>query len=236
MTPESFAVNLKVGVIKSVEVHSNADRLYVLKVDIGEKKERQVVAGLKKYYSKSDLINKKIVVAVNIKSANIRGVESKGMLLAAEKKQIQRVVVTLAVTAFLTFLLAWNFALPRVAPYLISQQIGKTIAENDDSDETKIGHFGYFRPSLVFYIGQPLIECRNQEDVKIFLAGDGNRILIAAQDQYQAMAPELAANFEVLQQLKRFPEKGNIGLRRKRENSTPNVPAMVEREDHSARR
>jgi len=76
-------IELKVGTIKSAEFHPKADKLLVLKVDLGGE-ERQLVAGIKKYYEIDDLIGKKIIVVANLEPAMLRGVESQGMLLAAE--------------------------------------------------------------------------------------------------------------------------------------------------------
>ncbi len=77
------ALGLKVGVVKEVSEHPNADRLYVLKVDLGDE-NRQLVAGLRQAYSDPDqLLNKRIVVVTNLKPAVLRGIESQGMLLAA---------------------------------------------------------------------------------------------------------------------------------------------------------
>ena len=72
-----------VGQIKEVEEHPDADRLYVLKVDIGEEEPRQLVAGIKKSYLKEDLVGKKVIVIKNLEPAIIRGKESNGMVLAA---------------------------------------------------------------------------------------------------------------------------------------------------------
>ncbi len=83
---KAMNVNLKVGEIKSVEDHPDADKLYVIKVDIG-KEEKQVCAGIKKYYTPEDLVGKKIILVTNLKPAKLRGVESQGMLLAAEDKE-----------------------------------------------------------------------------------------------------------------------------------------------------
>lgn len=74
--------DLRVGVVKKVEDHPNADKLYILTVDIGE--ERRLVAGLKAFYSKEELIGKRIIVVKNLKKKKIRGVVSEGMLLAAD--------------------------------------------------------------------------------------------------------------------------------------------------------
>ncbi len=54
-----------------------------LKISLGDE-ERTLVAGLAPHYDAQDLIGKRIVVLANLKSANIRGVKSQGMLLAAE--------------------------------------------------------------------------------------------------------------------------------------------------------
>lgn len=75
-------LDLRIAKILEVEDHPNADKLYVLKVKIGEE-ERTIVAGIKSNYSKEDLIGKKIIVFKNLKPVVLRGVKSEGMLLAA---------------------------------------------------------------------------------------------------------------------------------------------------------
>lgn len=76
-------IELRIGRVVSVEDHPNADKLYVMKVDLGNE-ERQLVAGLKKYYTANQLQGRLIVVVANLEPAVLRGVESQGMLLAAE--------------------------------------------------------------------------------------------------------------------------------------------------------
>ena len=80
---EFFPLNLKVAEIVEVKDHPDADRLYVLQINLGKEK-RQLVAGLKGHYSKDQLKNKKIIVITNLKHAKLRGIESQGMLLAGE--------------------------------------------------------------------------------------------------------------------------------------------------------
>ncbi len=79
-------LELKVAEIKEVNEHPNADRLYVITVDLGDK-TKQIVAGIRGSYSKEDLIGKQVVVIDNLESAVLRGVESQGMLLAASDEQ-----------------------------------------------------------------------------------------------------------------------------------------------------
>jgi methionine--tRNA ligase beta chain len=75
-------IELRVATIKSAEPHPNADRLMVLRVDLGEE-ERQICAGIRNHYAPEDLIGKQIVVVANLETAKLRGLESQGMLLAA---------------------------------------------------------------------------------------------------------------------------------------------------------
>ena len=78
-----FPLNLKVAKIIEIKDHPDADKLYVLQVDLGSEK-RQLVAGLKGYYSKEELKNKKIIIIANLKYSKLRGIESQGMLLAGD--------------------------------------------------------------------------------------------------------------------------------------------------------
>ena len=75
-------IEIKVATIKHAEPHPNADRLMVLKVDLGSE-ERQLVAGIKDHYAAEDFIGRQIVVVANLEPAKLRGIESQGMLLAA---------------------------------------------------------------------------------------------------------------------------------------------------------
>jgi len=77
-------MKLKVAEIVSVEDVAGADKLYKLSIDIGGEK-RTLVAGLKGDYDKEELLGKKIIVLTNLEAKKIRGIESQGMLLAAEK-------------------------------------------------------------------------------------------------------------------------------------------------------
>lgn len=78
-------INLKVGKVINVSEHSSADRLYILEVDLGVEK-RRLVAGLRKYLAPAEVEGKHIIVVTNLKPAKLKGVESNGMLLAAEFK------------------------------------------------------------------------------------------------------------------------------------------------------
>jgi methionyl-tRNA synthetase len=77
------ALNLKIGKVLDVQPHPNADKLYLMKVDIG--KQITMVSGLKEFYTADQLKTKTLVIVTNLEPATIRGVRSEGMLLAAEE-------------------------------------------------------------------------------------------------------------------------------------------------------
>lgn len=77
-------VKLQVGLIEKAERHPDADKLLVFQVKVGEE-TRQIVSGIKKWYEPEELVGKKVIVCMNLKPVKLRGVESNGMLLAADK-------------------------------------------------------------------------------------------------------------------------------------------------------
>ncbi|MDP8290349.1 MAG: hypothetical protein P9M02_05240 [Candidatus Susulua stagnicola] len=85
-------LDLKTGKILEVSSHPDAEKLYLLKVDIGEK-VIQVVAGIKPFYTPEQLENKLIVVLTNLEAKSIRGSLSEGMVLAAQGKDDISLVV-----------------------------------------------------------------------------------------------------------------------------------------------
>ena len=74
---------LKTAKILEVNRHPNADKLYILKVDDGNSKERVILSGLVGFFTEDELLNKNIVIVDNLKSRKMRGIDSHGMLLAA---------------------------------------------------------------------------------------------------------------------------------------------------------
>jgi methionyl-tRNA synthetase len=75
-----------VAQIKEVAVHPNADKLFVVKVDLGGE-IRQMVAGIRLSYTPEQLVGRRVIVITNLQPAVIRGVESQGMILAASDAQ-----------------------------------------------------------------------------------------------------------------------------------------------------
>ncbi len=77
-------VDLRVAKVLKVEDHPEAEKLYVLQIDVGSDGVRQLVAGLKGHLSKDEIKGKHIIIVSNLKPAVLRGKESRGMLLAAD--------------------------------------------------------------------------------------------------------------------------------------------------------
>jgi len=102
----SSVIDLRAAKIEKIERHSKADKLYIINLETGEgvtgnREERQIVSGLVPFYTEEQLLGKSIIVAYNLKPAKLRGIESRGMLLAAgdnkgagpEGQSIERVEV-----------------------------------------------------------------------------------------------------------------------------------------------
>ena len=81
-------LDLRAGLILEAGPHPKADRLLVLKVDVGEHKPRQVVAGIAGKYSPDELVGRTVVVLCNLKPAKLRGLMSEAMLMAAGEKEV----------------------------------------------------------------------------------------------------------------------------------------------------
>lgn len=89
---DEFAkMDLRVARVLAAEKIKGADKLLKLEVDLGDE-QRTIVSGIAKHYAPEDLVGKNVVMIINLKPAKIRGVESRGMVLAASNAD-QLVVV-----------------------------------------------------------------------------------------------------------------------------------------------
>lgn len=77
-------MDLRVAIVKDVRDHPKADKLYLIKVEIGGGEVRQLVAGLRGHVKPEELLGKQVVIIANLEHSKIRGEESQGMILAAE--------------------------------------------------------------------------------------------------------------------------------------------------------
>jgi methionyl-tRNA synthetase len=84
--------NLKVAKVLGAKEHPGADKLYMLQIDLGTEK-RQIVAGMRPYYTKEEITGKNIVVVANLEPRMLKGELSKGMLLACEEGNIVGLVL-----------------------------------------------------------------------------------------------------------------------------------------------
>jgi methionyl-tRNA synthetase len=91
---DDFAkVDLRVGQVLSAERIPKADKLLLMKVDIGEEQPRQILAGIAQYYEPEKLIGRKVVIVANLKPRKLRGLESQGMVVAASYGEEGRPVI-----------------------------------------------------------------------------------------------------------------------------------------------
>ena len=94
---EFQALDIRIGTVKTAEAIPGSKKLLKLTVDVGE--ERAVVAGLAGIYAERDLVGKQVVLLANLEPVTLMGVESRGMLLAAEDKSGVHILVPDAETA-----------------------------------------------------------------------------------------------------------------------------------------
>ena len=85
-------LDLRIARILKVEDHPNADKLYLVTLDL-RGQEKTLVAGIRQHYQKEDLVGKLVVVVNNLEPAVIRGVESSGMILAASDNDKKHIIV-----------------------------------------------------------------------------------------------------------------------------------------------
>lgn len=76
-------INYKIGKVLLIELHPDADQLYVLQVNLGGPEPIQICSGLRQHIPMEEIVDKCVVVVNNIKKSKMRGLESHAMLLAA---------------------------------------------------------------------------------------------------------------------------------------------------------
>ena len=88
-------IDFRVGTILSAEKHPKADKLLVFQVKMGTER-RQIVSGVAEYFKPEEMVGKKVIVVANLKPRQLRGMESKGMLLFADNGDRCEIVTTIA--------------------------------------------------------------------------------------------------------------------------------------------
>ena len=84
---DTFAqLELRTAKVLEVRPHPNADKLLLLKIDVGDV-QKQIVAGIRGHYEPDELVGRTIIVVNNLQPAMLRGEESEGMLLAAAHEE-----------------------------------------------------------------------------------------------------------------------------------------------------
>ncbi|NCN06865.1 MAG: methionine--tRNA ligase subunit beta [Candidatus Pacebacteria bacterium] len=78
------SLDLRIATITAVELVEGADKLLKLTLDVGDLGERIVVAGIKAWYAPEDLLGKQVSYLANLEPRKLRGIESQGMLIAAD--------------------------------------------------------------------------------------------------------------------------------------------------------
>ena len=80
-------IDIRVGTVVEVGDHPEAEKLYVLKVDLGEEQPRQIVTNIKPLHPREQMENRRLLIISNLKPAKFRGVKSEGMLMALDDEE-----------------------------------------------------------------------------------------------------------------------------------------------------
>jgi len=86
-------IHLRVATIESAEAIPKSKKLLKLMVDVGERGKRQILSGISQFYSPESLIGRKIVIVANLQPAKFMGLESQGMLLAAQSEDKSKLIL-----------------------------------------------------------------------------------------------------------------------------------------------
>ena len=85
------ALDIRVGVIKKVWEHPEADKLFCEEIDVGEDKVRSIASGLRPFYKPEQMLNQKVMVLCNLKARTMLGFPSHGMVLCASNEDHTKV-------------------------------------------------------------------------------------------------------------------------------------------------
>lgn len=75
-------IEIRLGTVLSVDAVEGADKLYILKVDLGETAPRQILSGIREFVAPEELLGKQFPFVTNLAPRTLRGFESQGMILA----------------------------------------------------------------------------------------------------------------------------------------------------------
>lgn len=82
-------LDLRVGKIVKVWEHPDSEKLWCEEIDVGEDKPRQIVSGLRAWYSKEEMLGKRLIAVCNLKTAKLGGVPSAGMVMCAQTPKVR---------------------------------------------------------------------------------------------------------------------------------------------------
>ena len=82
-------LDLRVGKIVKVWEHPDSEKLWCEEIDVGEEKPRQIVSGLRAWYTKEQMLGKRLIAVCNLKTAKLGGVPSAGMVMCAQTPKVR---------------------------------------------------------------------------------------------------------------------------------------------------
>ena len=90
---EFTKVDIRIGTIEEIEEIPNSEKLLKLSVDFGELGKKQILSGIKKWYTAEDLKGLQVCFVLNLEPRQMMGLVSEGMILATDPKDDSRPVL-----------------------------------------------------------------------------------------------------------------------------------------------
>ncbi|MCA9162965.1 MAG: glycosyltransferase family 39 protein [Planctomycetales bacterium] len=121
-------------------------------------------------------------------------------------------VVAMGTSAIATLWLLWGYAAPRVDRFQSPQDMAQVVGEQAGESSMRVGHFGCFKPSMVFYSGRPIEACGDAEEVGQLFREAETSFLFTTDERYEELRRALPPDVVVVERRPNFPKTGELLL------------------------
>lgn len=119
-------------------------------------------------------------------------------------------IYTFAVTAASMLVIFWQFVAPAIDRFQTPQLIAREVSQSSEYRNSTVAVVGYFRPSMVFYLGRPIVFCTDQDQAIAVSNANESLVLIAPQEHYEQMKARMQKEMDVVQRVAKFPQQGEL--------------------------
>lgn len=119
-------------------------------------------------------------------------------------------VYTFVVTAASMLVVFWQFVAPTIDRFQTPQLIAREVSQNDQYHDATVAVVGYFRPSMVFYLGRPIVFCTDHEQAVELFNAKSSIVLITPEEQYEKLKERMRKEMDVVKRVAKFPQRGEL--------------------------